>query len=140
MSSIRPHTYIVPAQDAIASVTTTGEEHHATPHGSSVEKADTSFFHGFFASLSVIIVSELGDKTFFIAAIMAMQHSRYGLPMHAHAHVRGHGLIHPSHRAFAHILTYTLNPSALSPLYCVHVLVAPPVSYAPHSTTPAATI
>lgn len=34
------------------------------------------FFHGFIASLSVILVSELGDKTFFIAAIMAMQHSR----------------------------------------------------------------
>ena len=28
------------------------------------------------ASLSVIIVSELGDKTFFIAAILAMQKSR----------------------------------------------------------------
>lgn len=35
-----------------------------------------SFFHGFLASLSVILVSELGDKTFFIAAIMAMRHSR----------------------------------------------------------------
>ena len=34
------------------------------------------FLHGFFASLAVIIVSELGDKTFFIAAIMAMRHSR----------------------------------------------------------------
>jgi len=34
------------------------------------------FTHGFVASLSVIIVSELGDKTFFIAAILAMQHSR----------------------------------------------------------------
>jgi len=32
--------------------------------------------HAFVASLSVIIVSELGDKTFFIAAIMAMRHSR----------------------------------------------------------------
>ena len=32
--------------------------------------------HAFIASLSVIIVSELGDKTFFIAAIMAMRHSR----------------------------------------------------------------
>jgi putative Ca2+/H+ antiporter (TMEM165/GDT1 family) len=32
--------------------------------------------HSFFATLSVIIVSELGDKTFFIAAIMAMTHSR----------------------------------------------------------------
>lgn len=38
--------------------------------------SDNSFFHGFIASLSVIIVSELGDKTFFIAAIMAMKHSR----------------------------------------------------------------
>ena len=35
------------------------------------------FLHGFFASLAVIIVSELGDKTFFIAAIMAMRHSRF---------------------------------------------------------------
>ncbi|XP_068702554.1 putative divalent cation/proton antiporter TMEM165 [Montipora foliosa] len=34
------------------------------------------FIHGFLASLSVIIVSELGDKTFFIAAIMSMRHSR----------------------------------------------------------------
>lgn len=30
----------------------------------------------FFAAVSVIVVSELGDKTFFIAAIMAMTHSR----------------------------------------------------------------
>ena len=34
------------------------------------------FFHGFAAAISVIIVSEIGDKTFFIAAIMAMRHSR----------------------------------------------------------------
>lgn len=32
--------------------------------------------HAFVASLSVIIVSELGDKTFFIAAILAMKSSR----------------------------------------------------------------
>ena len=37
---------------------------------------DYRFFHGFMASISVIIVSEIGDKTFFIAAIMAMKHSR----------------------------------------------------------------
>jgi len=37
---------------------------------------DASFLHAFVASLSVIIVSELGDKTFFIAAILAMRHSR----------------------------------------------------------------
>jgi len=34
------------------------------------------FVHALVASLSVIIVSELGDKTFFIAAILAMQNSR----------------------------------------------------------------
>jgi putative Ca2+/H+ antiporter (TMEM165/GDT1 family) len=34
------------------------------------------FFHAFFASFSVIVVSEIGDKTFFIAAIMAMKHPR----------------------------------------------------------------
>ena len=32
--------------------------------------SDDRFLHGFLASISVIIVSELGDKTFFIAAIM----------------------------------------------------------------------
>ncbi|XP_035451933.1 transmembrane protein 165 isoform X2 [Spodoptera frugiperda] len=35
-----------------------------------------SFLQGFLASLSVVVVSELGDKTFFIAAIMAMKHPR----------------------------------------------------------------
>lgn len=30
------------------------------------------FIHAFIASFSVIIVSEIGDKTFFIAAIMSM--------------------------------------------------------------------
>ncbi|KAF0042411.1 hypothetical protein F2P81_005943 [Scophthalmus maximus] len=34
------------------------------------------FIHAFAASISVIIVSELGDKTFFIAAIMAMRYNR----------------------------------------------------------------
>lgn len=37
---------------------------------------DLSFLHAFIAALSVIVVSELGDKTFFIAAIMAMRHPR----------------------------------------------------------------
>lgn len=38
--------------------------------------ANIGFIHAFVASLSVILVSELGDKTFFIAAIMAMRHPR----------------------------------------------------------------
>ncbi|XP_062561067.1 uncharacterized protein LOC134225208 [Armigeres subalbatus] len=38
--------------------------------------SEVGFVHAFVASFSVIIVSELGDKTFFIAAIMAMRHPR----------------------------------------------------------------
>lgn len=34
------------------------------------------FLDGFTSSLSVVLVTELGDKTFFIAAIMAMRHPR----------------------------------------------------------------
>lgn len=34
------------------------------------------FLHGFLEALSVIIVSELGDKTFFVAAILAMQNEK----------------------------------------------------------------
>ncbi|KAH7969239.1 hypothetical protein HPB52_016278 [Rhipicephalus sanguineus] len=39
-------------------------------------ESNTEFWHGFLGAISVIIVSELGDKTFFIAAILAMRHSR----------------------------------------------------------------
>ena len=38
--------------------------------------SNLSFTHAFVSSLCVIVVSELGDKTFFIAAIMAMSHPR----------------------------------------------------------------
>jgi len=34
------------------------------------------FLHGFVEALSVIVVSELGDKTFFIAAILAMRNNK----------------------------------------------------------------
>ncbi|XP_062857337.1 transmembrane protein 165 [Trichomycterus rosablanca] len=39
-------------------------------------KDNLGFIHAFVAAFSVIIVSELGDKTFFIAAIMAMRYNR----------------------------------------------------------------
>jgi len=39
-------------------------------------EVDLGFIHAFLASLSVIVVSELGDKTFFIAAILAMKNPR----------------------------------------------------------------
>lgn len=37
--------------------------------------SNMGFIHAFIASFSVIIVSEIGDKTFFIAAIMSMVRS-----------------------------------------------------------------
>ncbi|XP_049880328.1 transmembrane protein 165 [Pectinophora gossypiella] len=48
-------------------------QHRRVPPHSKVQG---NFLQGFVASLSVVIVSELGDKTFFIAAIMAMKHPR----------------------------------------------------------------
>jgi putative Ca2+/H+ antiporter (TMEM165/GDT1 family) len=44
--------------------------------GADGQLLELGFIHAFIASLSVIVVSELGDKTFFIAAIMAMRHPR----------------------------------------------------------------
>ncbi|XP_063237744.1 putative divalent cation/proton antiporter TMEM165 [Bacillus rossius redtenbacheri] len=49
-------------------VSTTGEREKVA--------ANMGFIHAFVASLTVIIVSEIGDKTFFIASIMAMRHPR----------------------------------------------------------------
>lgn len=46
----------------------------STPNG---DATTPNFWHGFVSSLSVIIVSEIGDKTFFIAAIMSMRHKRF---------------------------------------------------------------
>lgn len=48
----------------------------ASPPNEAQQAANTEFWHGFFGAVSVIVVSELGDKTFFIAAILAMRHSR----------------------------------------------------------------
>ncbi|KRZ80972.1 Transmembrane protein [Trichinella papuae] len=42
----------------------------------SSSSSSSSFSHAFLASCSVVIVSEIGDKTFFIAATMAMKYSR----------------------------------------------------------------
>uniref|UniRef100_A0A1B0FBS4 GDT1 family protein n=1 Tax=Glossina morsitans morsitans TaxID=37546 RepID=A0A1B0FBS4_GLOMM len=44
--------------------------------GSKEPKGKTGFIDAFTASVCVILFTELGDKTFFIAAIMAMRHPR----------------------------------------------------------------
>ncbi|XP_058054505.1 transmembrane protein 165 [Anopheles bellator] len=69
-------------QEDISVVTEVDDE--VAPNGSSgvptedkgLLSSDIGFVHAFAASFMVIIVSELGDKTFFIAAIMAMRHPR----------------------------------------------------------------
>eukprot|EP00656_Telonema_subtile_P034753 TRINITY_DN38799_c0_g1_i1.p1 TRINITY_DN38799_c0_g1~~TRINITY_DN38799_c0_g1_i1.p1 ORF type:complete len:342 (+),score=90.18 TRINITY_DN38799_c0_g1_i1:141-1166(+) len=48
----------------------------ADPAVAELEKIATPFQKGFMASFAMIILSELGDKTFFIAAILAMRHPR----------------------------------------------------------------
>jgi len=48
----------------------------AGPAVKNLVEVDLGFIHAFLASLSVIIVSELGDKTFFIAAILSMKNPR----------------------------------------------------------------
>jgi len=43
---------------------------------SSVDNDPAGFWGPFFNSLSMIMVTEIGDKTFFIAAVMAMRYDR----------------------------------------------------------------
>lgn len=52
---------------------------HALPVGERTDEepeGNRGFVEAFVASISVILVSEIGDKTFFIAAIMSAQYSR----------------------------------------------------------------
>ena len=46
---------------------------------------DGHFLEGFLKSWGMILASEIGDKTFFIAAIMAMKHSRLTVRRPKHA-------------------------------------------------------
>ncbi|XP_069487743.1 putative divalent cation/proton antiporter TMEM165 [Ambystoma mexicanum] len=60
-----------PAEKALTPVPAV---HHEIEDASNAD--NLGFIHAFVAAISVIIVSELGDKTFFIAAIMAMRYNR----------------------------------------------------------------
>ncbi|XP_006001439.1 transmembrane protein 165 [Latimeria chalumnae] len=64
-----------PKEEGKPKIPSPGPENKAV-HDDSASKANLGFIHAFVASISVIIVSELGDKTFFIAAIMAMRYNR----------------------------------------------------------------
>lgn len=66
--SLLPPTFLQKGSSLVAPVHIVSEE--------SADKTNLGFIHAFVAAISVIIVSELGDKTFFIAAIMAMRYNR----------------------------------------------------------------
>ena len=51
-------------------------EVNAPAAGAGTDAAADTFTAAFVSSISMIFVSEIGDKTFFIAAIMAMRHNR----------------------------------------------------------------
>lgn len=57
-------------------VTHPGVQPNAAAGARRPASAATGFWRGFVNSVGMIFATELGDKTFFIAAIMAMKHSR----------------------------------------------------------------
>uniref|UniRef100_A0A1I7Z458 GDT1 family protein n=1 Tax=Steinernema glaseri TaxID=37863 RepID=A0A1I7Z458_9BILA len=65
-----------PQVDSVPIAEVKDEKAMSSEEGADESSGDIGFYHALIASLSVIIVSELGDKTWFIAAIMAMRHSR----------------------------------------------------------------
>lgn len=48
----------------------------ARPAAGSVKKKDLSFWSGFTSAVGLIIATEIGDKTFFIAAVLSMKNDR----------------------------------------------------------------
>lgn len=76
--------------------------------------------HAFAAAISVILVSEIGDKTFFIAAIMAMRHAR--LTVFAGAITALILMTILSGKAF-YLLTYTFVKSSCFLLHILSIVV-----------------
>lgn len=62
------HTLLDPAPFPLYNSSSYEEQFNVTEH--------RGFLHGFVEAISVIVVSELGDKTFFIAAILAMRNNK----------------------------------------------------------------
>lgn len=58
--------------DDVKHTTDLRKPEEAVPTLEPPKTSNLGFIHAFIASFSVIIVSEIGDKTFFIAAIMSM--------------------------------------------------------------------
>ena len=60
----------------VAAARLSGAAHDRDAFADGVPEGDGGFNDGFVASLGMVLVSELGDETFIIAAIMAMRNSR----------------------------------------------------------------
>lgn len=79
-----PLSQVISEPDSVPSTITTTTTVDTTTSDSDNEVAATStgtpyhaqFSNAVVASFGTIIVSEIGDKTFFIAAILAMKHNR----------------------------------------------------------------
>ena len=65
---------VMPSVDALTSVAHSIDAALTTTSGGYFEEFDS---HAFYTSLTMIVISELGDKTFLVAALMAMKHDRW---------------------------------------------------------------
>ena len=70
------HLYLYTCTCVQANPLGTGVSQAGAAKKKNLVEVDLGFIHAFLASISVIIVSELGDKTFFIAAILSMKNPR----------------------------------------------------------------
>ena len=77
----KPHDIPHPKPNSYADSETSDEplSHHKSALDATLEGEATGViqpFHSFVLSLTMILVSEIGDKTFLVAALMAMRHDR----------------------------------------------------------------
>eukprot|EP00897_Mesotaenium_endlicherianum_P010779 jgi/Mesen1/972/ME000012S00518 len=82
LAAVRAEDFHVPAKQLLTDPKSTGAQ-SGDEKGTIMEKAKSlvvvphgGFADAFVASLSMILVSEIGDETFIIAALMAMRHPR----------------------------------------------------------------
>lgn len=78
-SAVRERAGEVGAPDAVRDGDALASKRHPRLRGGSGEEPqpdDLQFWPAFVSSAGVIVATELGDKTFFIAAIMSMKHDR----------------------------------------------------------------
>lgn len=68
---------IVSAAESVAGVSTTGTTAKTAASNNNPNVSSESAFSSFIMSVSMIIFSEIGDKTFLIAALMSMRHPRW---------------------------------------------------------------